>query len=72
MNLLLAVVLVWTFIDQWPLRWLAWAWLIIVSLPFAVLVLTLWSLIAGGRWIGASVGRLCGQSIPVDSVVEKS
>ncbi len=72
MNLLLAVVIVWGFIDQWPCRWLAWAWLIIVSVPFAVLVLAVWSLVASGRWIGRVIGRRYGQSIPVDSVVENS
>lgn len=41
MSLLLAVVFVWALIDRWALRWLAWLWLILVSLPFLAIVLAL-------------------------------
>jgi hypothetical protein len=71
MNLLIAVVAVWTLVDQWPFRWLAWVWLIIVSLPFLAMVLAIWSLIATARWIAAPFSHQRGQAVEVESMAEE-
>jgi hypothetical protein len=50
-----AVLVVWTFLDQWPFRWLAWLWVIVVSLPFLAIVGLGLGLIAGGSALGRAI-----------------
>ncbi len=71
MNLLLAFVIVWAVIDQWPFRGLAWLWLITVSLPFLVMVLVVWSVITGCKGIAAKLSRL-RDAVVTQSIAEDS
>jgi hypothetical protein len=42
---------IWSVLDQWPFRWLAWLWLIVVSLPFLIIVGLGLAVIASSTWL---------------------
>jgi hypothetical protein len=52
------VLLIWMVLDQWPFRWLAWLWVVVVSLPFVVLVMLGLGLIGCCRAIGMGTARV--------------
>jgi hypothetical protein len=51
------VLVIWTVLDQWPFRWLAWLWVVIVSLPFLVLDMLDLGFIGSCRAIGTATTR---------------